>query len=254
LRKEFTESRNLKPLKVIITGPPASGKTYLSKKLAVLFNLPHYTILDIVSYGLNLTDELGEEVKAKIDELKEKIKEELEAEIEAKKKKSEVDTTPRLPDELLYKILKRMLKENICRNRGYILDGYPRSHQDCDGVFMDIDDTKEENDPERLKLSTEIVPNRIIKLDNYTDEFLFSLAKEIVGPNSHYNEEGMIRRIKKYKLLNESPTGDLNICDFFNRKDIQVLNLDCKLNEEKLIQQSKIYFEKVFLNNFRMVL
>jgi adenylate kinase len=177
LRKEFTDSRNLKPLKVLITGPPVSGKTYVSERLAILFNMPHYTIIDIVNYGLNLTDELGEEIKAKMDEVKEKIKEELEAEAEAKKKNSEVDTTPRLPNELLHKILKRMLKENICRNRGYILDGYPRSHQDCDGVFMDIDETKEESDPDRLKLLTEIIPNRIIKLDNYTNDFLFSRAK-----------------------------------------------------------------------------
>lgn len=33
----------------------------------------------------------------------------------------------RLPDELLFKVLKIRLTENDCRNRGYILDGFPRN-------------------------------------------------------------------------------------------------------------------------------
>ena len=35
----------------------------------------------------------------------------------------------RVPDELLYEVLKLKLGENDCRNRGYILDGYPRVYK-----------------------------------------------------------------------------------------------------------------------------
>ncbi len=33
----------------------------------------------------------------------------------------------RLSDELLFKILRKRLTENDCRNRGYILDGFPKN-------------------------------------------------------------------------------------------------------------------------------
>ena len=42
----------------------------------------------------------------------------------------------RIPDDLLYKMYKIRLKQNDCINRGYILDGYPRSHKDALGIFM----------------------------------------------------------------------------------------------------------------------
>jgi adenylate kinase len=42
----------------------------------------------------------------------------------------------RLPDEILYKLLKIALTENACRNRGYILDGYPRTFKNACEVFL----------------------------------------------------------------------------------------------------------------------
>lgn len=42
----------------------------------------------------------------------------------------------RVPDDILYKILKLRLNENDCRNRGYILDGFPRTFKDCQNIFL----------------------------------------------------------------------------------------------------------------------
>ena len=35
----------------------------------------------------------------------------------------------RVPDELLWEVLRLKLNENDCRNRGYILDGFPRLYK-----------------------------------------------------------------------------------------------------------------------------
>ena len=56
MRLEFTKARNLNPLKIVICGPPASGKSYLAERLGVLYNLPHYKITDIVKYGEGLVN------------------------------------------------------------------------------------------------------------------------------------------------------------------------------------------------------
>lgn len=74
--------------------------------------------------------ELHEEIKAKIEELKDAMVAAIEEARPEDAEPEEVDRDklkPRLPDEILFKLMKIRLTENDCRNRGYILDGYPRT-------------------------------------------------------------------------------------------------------------------------------
>jgi adenylate kinase family enzyme len=41
------------------------------------------------------------------------------------------DMHPRLEDKWVYKLMQEKLLENACRNRGYILDGFPRAYKDA---------------------------------------------------------------------------------------------------------------------------
>lgn len=82
-------------------------------------------------------DEFIEEIKGKIEELKDAEVERIEAEREGKdygdEEPPEIDRDAinvRIPDEFLYTLLKKRLSENDCRNRGFVLDGFPRSHTD----------------------------------------------------------------------------------------------------------------------------
>lgn len=62
----------------------------------------------------------------------------------------------RLPDDILYRLLRKRLVENECRNRGYILCGYPRSFKDAQNIFLikekkfdpETGEEIEEEDPE----------------------------------------------------------------------------------------------------------
>ena len=65
----------MKNVKILITGPPACGKSYLAEKLSKFYNIPHFKIADIVAWGKTLTDELGEEIKAKVEEIDNAVKE-----------------------------------------------------------------------------------------------------------------------------------------------------------------------------------
>lgn len=51
--------------------------------------------------------------------------------IKTKKKKdpefNRENAKVRLPDELIYKLLKHNLNSSSCKNKGFILDGYPRN-------------------------------------------------------------------------------------------------------------------------------
>jgi adenylate kinase len=54
LNQEFNLYRGLFPLKVFVTGPPASGKTHFSHKLAESYGIPHIKITDLIQMGYKL--------------------------------------------------------------------------------------------------------------------------------------------------------------------------------------------------------
>ncbi len=59
INEEFNLFRGLFPLKVFITGPPGSGKTYFSEKLSEAYGIPHVKIADVVGVAETLEDEFG---------------------------------------------------------------------------------------------------------------------------------------------------------------------------------------------------
>lgn len=81
-------------------------------------------------------DKLINDCRTKLEEIKAAMEEEINekrAEMEEPEDGwPEIEITNsqiRVPDELLYEVLKIKLAENDCRNRGYILDGYPRTYK-----------------------------------------------------------------------------------------------------------------------------
>ena len=148
-------------------------------------------------------DELVNEIKAKVEELRDAEVAKIEAERELIDPQPEdgfpeIDRetlTIRLPDEILYKLLKLKLTENACRNRGYILDGYPRTYKDACEVFLqkikkfdeegnEIEEDEpeleegEEKSYENYEPNKAIFPSSIIILKG-DDDFLINRMKNM---------------------------------------------------------------------------
>ena len=49
MNTEFNEFRGLNPVKIFVTGPPASGKTYYADALAKYYNIPKVEVKQLVS-------------------------------------------------------------------------------------------------------------------------------------------------------------------------------------------------------------
>lgn len=144
LNIEFNDIRGLHPVKIFITGAPASGKTFYADLLAYHYNIPKVNVKQLVDKAFTLAaieeggGELAEEIKVKVEELRDAMVAKIEEE-RAEAGGDEEEQPPidreklpiRLPDDTLYKLLKLALTENACRNRGYILDGYPRTFKDA---------------------------------------------------------------------------------------------------------------------------
>ena len=80
---------------------------------------------------------MGQEIQKKLEEDKEA--KQTEYENLPKKLKKTIDITkyePPVPDELLYKVLQVKLASNVCRNRGYVLDDYPKTYKLAQYAFL----------------------------------------------------------------------------------------------------------------------
>ena len=172
LNSEFNLYRGLFPLKVFVTGPPASGKTHFAQRLSDSYGVPHIKIGDLITAALKLTNAFADEIRAKIEELKDQVLAEYEK-TRNKKKDPDLDRATikvRLPEDILYKIVKMHMNTAACKNKGFIIDGYPRTQGDAKSIFLDKNN--EEASPEESSdnpfqgytVNAEILPQYVIVL------------------------------------------------------------------------------------------
>lgn len=263
LNDEFNYFRGLFPLKVFLSGPPCSGKTYFASKLSEQYGIPHITIKDIIAMGNALTNEFGQKLKQKVEELKDQA----EAEYEKSRKKKDPDFDkanyhPRLTDDILTDLVKIQLNSAACQNKGFILDGFPRSQEEAKLIFMDkipiADELNENEDPDGAaedaepkfeeRLNEKIIPQYTIALEA-DDASLTQRAKELPPAqtaDNHHNDSGMARRLKDYRGRNVEDSGE-TVRDFFNEAigHANVLTIDAMTPEaEQIIKMQEIIEQK----------
>jgi len=243
LNEEFNANRGLNPVKIFLTGPPASGKTFYAERLAVYYNIPRVHSKELADRAFTLAKfeegqgtELGEEIKAKIEEIKDAMVAQIEEARQAlgddAGEQEEIDREKlkvRLPDDILFKVLRLRLIDNDCRNRGYVLDGFPKTYKQAQEVFLykpkKFDENGEEIPEEEPELEEgeekswagyvvrpEIYPKSVILLDASDDAALFQRIKnslpEVYAAGTHYNEADMKRRIEAYRKANNSAVAE----------------------------------------------
>lgn len=272
LRNEFVLTHKLIPLKILVIGPPGSGKSVLSDKISIYYNIPKINILDIIKYGKAKfkpeESELGDEINKEIEDNRQKIFDKLQEEENKKKDPQELDINKMhikefLPYSTIYKILQKMLLENIYKNRGYILDGFPKNYKQSKDAFSLVDEEKAEDDADREYLNLDIFPNTIIDLECNSDEILncrFKIKHESDVIDTHYNANDMNRRLKLYREINQSIIGEYSNIDFFKQnisifkdtKDRNIYNKDINIktidtsnkNEKEIFEITKLFLEK----------
>ncbi|MEM2429948.1 MAG: adenylate kinase [Nitrososphaerales archaeon] len=89
-------------MRLIIFGPPGSGKGTYSHMISKIYGIPHISTGDILREHILKKTELG--LKASVY----------------------VEKGIYVPDEIINEIINERLKQNDC-NKGFVLDGYPRT-------------------------------------------------------------------------------------------------------------------------------
>ena len=236
LNQEFNLYRGLRSVKVFVTGPPVSGKSHYSRKLSEYYSVPHLHVGSLIQEILQSPTELGERIRKKLVDLKQHMIDEAESK---KKKNQEIDYSkfnPRVPEDLVAEIVRWKLNSNICRNRGYILDGWPKKYDDAKRLFTLEDES----------LDTDICPGSIIHL-KATNEFLTIRAKsmpEQLVAGTHYNDEGMKRRLQAYRDASVPDKQSLPMQEFFISHKIDMHDIDSSLEEAVNLENIMKYIER----------
>ena len=90
-------------MRLIILGAPGSGKGSQCKWITRDYNVPHISTGDILRKNIADGTTLGQKAKGYIDQ------------------------GALVPDELVVDILKARLQEDDCKDKGFLLDGFPRT-------------------------------------------------------------------------------------------------------------------------------
>jgi len=117
-------------MKIILIGPPASGKGTAASKITTELNIPHISTGDIFRDNIKNQTELGKKV------------------VEF------TDAGKLVPDELVIDIINDRLQQEDCKN-GFLLDGFPRTMAQAEALdkIIDVDKVVFINAPDELCLN-----------------------------------------------------------------------------------------------------
>ena len=136
---------------------------------------------------------------------------------------------------------------DICLNRGYILDGYPKGYKNAFSLFNeDTDESKPIEDPTKFNLLKDILPNTVIRIDGCSDKFLIDRMKQLpdIKNDPTIMERRLTRRLKTYKDLNCSVKGEPNLTNFFDENKVDVLGVNGTIGEGEIVEQCKVFIER----------
>ena len=168
----------------------------------------------------------------------------------------------RIEDKYLHQLIRLKLNENACRNRGFVLDGYPRTFKDAQNVFLEkqpivegedapaegeeAEEGVEKSNWENSVLITDIAPQSVIQLE-CEGEFLKQRVRELPEEKTagtHWNDEGITRRLKAYKDANGQEGGDPAVHDFFRNHGIEVQTESAEGTEATNLEAFRAFIER----------
>lgn len=243
--KEYKQVRNLLPLRVYITGPPASGKSTVVEQLCKYYKVHHIKIQDVITEAISnlkiTAARADDDEDDPDDDTRAQDSQKLLDDVEESKEKN----NGRLDDDLIIKFYKTKLNSVACQNQGFILDGYPKTLEQAKELFAlgDHDDEMEEREKEG-DFDDLIMPEFVFSL-TASDDFLRNRVmhlKESVVSGTHNTEEGFQRRLIEYRSINSD---DETVLNYFDELEIHPEHIDIAQDHTTQMIQTVEYITSI---------
>uniref|UniRef100_A0A8C4FGG7 Adenylate kinase 7b n=1 Tax=Dicentrarchus labrax TaxID=13489 RepID=A0A8C4FGG7_DICLA len=237
--EEYRQTRGLLPIRLCVLGPPAVGKTTVSKQICEHYKLHHITLKETISETiLKLEDTVknagpdaeNEDTAAEAHELLNSLKDSME------------QNGGLLDEQLLVKVVRDKLMSNPCRNQGFVLDSFPKTYEQAKELFYS-EDHESEDEPSLISShSKRIMPEFVLCLDA-SDDFLknrvMNLPERLVKDHN-YEQEHFLRRLARYR---EKNLEDETVISYFDELDITPMYLEITSSSEPdcLLLMQKIF-------------
>nr|KAG5697004.1 hypothetical protein BaRGS_008466 [Batillaria attramentaria] len=211
--KEYKDSRNLQPLRAVILGPPAVGKTpsFSSCVKFTSFTMSRSRMSLMKSWKTYKPRRVVLTLKTKTKRTMGQAQE--AQEILDQINESKEQNGGRMEDQFVIRFFRNRLKSMPCQNQGFILDGYPKTLEQAKDLFaLDDEEEAEEGKP---SFDQTIMPEFVISLEA-TDEFLRSRVMhlpEAMVAGTHNTEKELMRRLADYRVINTEEETVLNYFD-----------------------------------------
>lgn len=211
IANEFCRWRNLNPLRILLSGPPCSGKTVFAEKIAARYGLMHVRTADVLG--------------AVLARAKQEVADAEAAGTDPEEPWGDMAAAGRLNLEQEVEAMREVLMRNICRYRGFVLDGYPRNHAGCD-LFLSPAELDDEGNPVGERTRWPQCPEWCVVLDA-APETLRARAmatSEAEANGTHCNEADFERRLANYQAANQTQ-GQLSLADFFTDQGLELFTV-----------------------------
>ena len=236
--KEYKEVRGFMPMRILINGPPAAGKSTIARQLCQAFHIPHLKIKSVIEDSISMMEKYlaKKEMQKSVseDETEEDGEEEDEEDYENAAEYEELletirlnkeENDGRLDDTCLTQVFKQVLMSKQCQNHGFLLDGYPKTATQAKLLFNSSGDGAD--DPRGPPTYDETLTPEVVINPDADDSFLIYrisnlTASEIV--EKHDNVQDLLRRLAVYRKTESNY--DTSVLNFFDELEILPVIID----------------------------
>ncbi|KAF7656295.1 hypothetical protein LDENG_00043930 [Lucifuga dentata] len=239
--EEYKNTRQLLPIRICITGPPAVGKTTVAEKLCSYYQIHHITLkavieekisqLEMIS-GSDSSESVSEEEIAASQKQLETIQENMEM------------NEGRLADDLVADIMQQKLYSAPCRNQGFILDGFPETYEQAKLIFFDGDTEDQDSRSKTPTYNEKITPEHVFAF-NASDDFLIKRAQALpqsAAEKMNYTAEDFVARLERYRQLMAS---EETLLDYFDQLEILPEHIEVNTDDPEYTDVMKKITEMV---------